>query len=1017
MNSKRKIIQFIAVLFMISSVWIPSTAQYLSNHQLRATSENEQLIDEQEHIETDLEEDSPMFSFTEKEIRNLTSEFFSLTVASTKEVEEVTVYLPKEASIVKASLPVGVTVEEVEENGWLFRSDELAATFIVPLIIEEEGTYEAAVGQEKITIEIDASEENNMQEELEKEYMFEKSSNNLNSAVEEEGELLNESVEEIHFSMNVGEYLEVNSNETFEVKVEVNQSIDALRIIVPKGTEFSFEDEKERVLVETYADESSLWHMKFKNKSESFSLQLSLEESGQISVEDEKGEVHSSFLYVNTGLVSKTSNIQSEANARSTVNVSTWANFRTAWNNRNRTEIIFQSTGRLSGTTSLSTRTTDVILLGSGGITDAPTLSWDSSVTITLSSYVEVVNTSLNGGHLVQREWSNIFVTRPINIRLANWTISSGHQNMPAFRGLGAIINVGTINLTRGSIENSQTITVQTLNLQTNNYSIRNTAGSRILEANTINISNGIMVWNIGNMSMTPNSGWDALRATVVNNSVTHSTDQTFNENTFQQVNTSRIRGWGFSGDSVNPPEVVTTHNLSFEASPIVGGNPSATSNELSQGSTTTITANPSDTYRFVRWEIVSGTGSSIANTSSESTTFTMGSANTTVRAVYESNDTSPVDPPEPTPDGLTLLASPANGGSPTYRFHLEALPGTDVYFFYANPNSGFRFVRWELISGTGTFYSEIMENEAQYIGPTNEPKTIRAVYEPIDYDLNLEASPIIGGSPQAESNSLMQGESTIITANPSEGYDFVRWEIVSGTESILENISSESTILTMGNSNTTVRAVYEEKQDKGPIPPLDPLDPEKEIDPENQPEIPEEQGLLSIDFVSQFTFGRQTISVQDKNYYAQPQRLLNEDGTVNEQEKRPNYVQISDRRSETDRNGWQLSVTQNSQFSTENGNELTGARMRLINQQLATAQEGIAPSMQQTEPLEIVPGYKRVLLIAQGNEGTGTWIYRFGDADTAGNSVVLEVPKGANPEAKSYSSTFTWELSMVPEN
>lgn len=211
-----------------------------------------------------------------------------------------------------------------------------------------------------------------------------------------------------------------------------------------------------------------------------------------------------------------------------------------------------------------------------------------------------------------------------------------------------------------------------------------------------------------------------------------------------------------------------------------------------------------------------------------------------------------------------------------------------------------------------------------------------------------------------------------------------------------------------------SVTYVYEEETIVSPV---DPLDPGTDVDPENPPVLPENQEKLSIDFASQFDFGSQDISVQDKNYYAQPQRLLNEDGTVNEQEKRPNYVQISDRRSETDRNGWQLSVTQNNQFSTENGKELSGARMRLTNQQLATAHGGTAPSLQQTEPLELVPGAKRVLLMAQGNEGTGTWIYRFGDANTAGNSVVLDVPKGANPEATSYSSTFTWELSAVPGN
>lgn len=205
--------------------------------------------------------------------------------------------------------------------------------------------------------------------------------------------------------------------------------------------------------------------------------------------------------------------------------------------------------------------------------------------------------------------------------------------------------------------------------------------------------------------------------------------------------------------------------------------------------------------------------------------------------------------------------------------------------------------------------------------------------------------------------------------------------------------------------------------QDLRPVSPVDPLDPETEINPENKPQLPEDQGRLSIDFVSQLQFGTQGISVTDQTYYAQPQRLLNEDGTVNETEERPNYVQISDRRPENDRNGWQLAVTQNNPFTSTNNRELNGARLRLTNQQLATAQGGSAPEFQQTNPLALVPGNRRILLMAQGTEGTGTWIYRFGDQETANKSVALDVPKGANPEATRYETTLTWELSAVPDN
>nr|WP_260697326.1 WxL domain-containing protein [Enterococcus mundtii] len=201
------------------------------------------------------------------------------------------------------------------------------------------------------------------------------------------------------------------------------------------------------------------------------------------------------------------------------------------------------------------------------------------------------------------------------------------------------------------------------------------------------------------------------------------------------------------------------------------------------------------------------------------------------------------------------------------------------------------------------------------------------------------------------------------------------------------------------------------------PVAPVDPLDPEKEVLPENQPELPEEQGALSIDFISRFNFGKQNISVKDKTYYAQPQRLLNEDGTVKENEERPNYVQISDRRPDNERSGWQLSVTQNGQFSNQNGHELIGSEIQLSNQQLATAQGGTAPELQEESMQRILPNTKQILLQADKESGTGTWIYRFGDQESAHKSVGLYVPQGANPEAEKYTTSLTWELSSVPEN
>ncbi|CAD5901549.1 conserved exported hypothetical protein [Carnobacterium maltaromaticum] len=215
------------------------------------------------------------------------------------------------------------------------------------------------------------------------------------------------------------------------------------------------------------------------------------------------------------------------------------------------------------------------------------------------------------------------------------------------------------------------------------------------------------------------------------------------------------------------------------------------------------------------------------------------------------------------------------------------------------------------------------------------------------------------------------------------------------------------------GKSDTDSTVVQERL---APPNPLDPLNPDLEVDPENKPNLPEEQGQLSIDFISQFNFGTQSISTQDKTYYVNSQRLLNEDGTVNNTEERPNFVQVSDRRPSNQRGGWELSLSQESQFSTSDGKELVGAQLQLANAELISPQENSNPSFVETLQ-NLIPGVRQPLIIAEGDEGQGTWVYRFGDSTTGSESVKLQVPKGSNPNAESYSTTLNWELSAIPGN
>lgn len=198
---------------------------------------------------------------------------------------------------------------------------------------------------------------------------------------------------------------------------------------------------------------------------------------------------------------------------------------------------------------------------------------------------------------------------------------------------------------------------------------------------------------------------------------------------------------------------------------------------------------------------------------------------------------------------------------------------------------------------------------------------------------------------------------------------------------------------------------------------PVDPLEPDTEIDPENPPAIPENQGNFRLDFVSQFSFGSHERNMfEEEIYYALPQYGLDSNGEVIESEPKPNFVQVTDNRADAD--GWQLSVTQREQFKTETGNELSGASLQLKNRQLVADHDGQQPQEATTEATIVLePGEKQPLLTSSTGEGKGTWIYRFGDGTSSDQSVALVVPKETIPEATTYQTKLDWELQAVPGN
>ncbi|WP_285141892.1 WxL domain-containing protein [Lactococcus petauri] len=192
------------------------------------------------------------------------------------------------------------------------------------------------------------------------------------------------------------------------------------------------------------------------------------------------------------------------------------------------------------------------------------------------------------------------------------------------------------------------------------------------------------------------------------------------------------------------------------------------------------------------------------------------------------------------------------------------------------------------------------------------------------------------------------------------------------------------------------------------PIDPMDP-DPEKPITP-TDPDDHERPtaGPLSIDYVSNLRFGEQKTTGTDMIYHAQLDEIIDSEG---ETISRPNFVQVTDKRGSNA--GWHLTVTQDGQFKS-GANELAGAVLTLDNATLSTPNGGIEPTASQA--IALTPGSASDVLDAKEDQGTGTWLNRFGaDEEEGKSSVTLSVPGKTKKVQGEYKTSLTWTLTDTP--
>jgi len=122
-----------------------------------------------------------------------------------------------------------------------------------------------------------------------------------------------------------------------------------------------------------------------------------------------------------------------------------------------------------------------------------------------------------------------------------------------------------------------------------------------------------------------------------------------------------------------------------------------------------------------------------------------------------------------------------------------------DTIILSNNPNSGYQFKEWQVISGGVTITGNT------FTMPDNDV-TVKAIFEEmpvVTYNITVEDDG--NGTGSASPSKAAEGETINLSSDPDSGYRFKEWEVVSGGVSITGNT------FTMPDNDVTVKAIFEE--------------------------------------------------------------------------------------------------------------------------------------------------------------------------------------------------------------
>lgn len=960
-------------------------------------------LQEQEREEDELSSAEEMADLTDVDFQFLTSnkqsylgEKIPIEIVAHQPVTEVAVVLPPEAVIEPSLFPEGMTIEQMEADQWQLLSETPQSNWLLPITFEEEGTYEVMVGEERIEIEIQGSPEEGEegqeeaqgsdQEEAEPESEEQPETTEPDQAEPKEGALPNDdddSEDPKRYVANWQEFILAIQTRTvnYIILTENFDSPDRPAEGLSNVTMTNWFGNQNPSGIATYLYLNSAeisrpliiegqgHTIDFRSVSVCFNnITAHPETPWDITLQNI--EMYSGNYY---GPI-QYNNLQPDNQRAATIR------YHNVNHVGNQLFHGFQSTAVLSGNVSSIQMNPYDAGLGRG--------NWNINATNQVNfevGYLEVLEgakvhlSTINSGNVWFPHSPNPTFTIGDNAEvtiIANGTGQGEAWGANIFFRFSPVLTVGkgaTLDLTPKS--NFPAIS-------TNGWAPAQTTHINLLEESTLKISNSGRNTGLNNdttniISMPPGHG----------SSINLRKGSTLDIEAVNQNNSASHPIFFHASGQINIDEDATldikSDSLSASQSLIMFSTNNNTNNS---------TININDAAR-VNLQKTRSITSSTAHLIRDAR---LNVNNQSIKQWIPGNTNE-----NPNFDWENILRLNANingSGIPTNT--VSALDPNIAEHARANFTPRAQRLLFENIPPVEIALDPLTNDRSQRNSYTITGETSPGAYVRFSRDLSLPEptlDTVVNGEGETESFHVIAEEDGSFEFDLSQfdDFDYFRGQEVVTASAFLNGRRDETSVIVDG------------------VDPRDPLNPDVDVDPDNRPTLPENQGLISIDFISQFDFGHVPIRSSQAYYPALPQKLRNaEDDPAGVE--RPNYVQISDRREES--TGWTLSARlDEAGFVSEEGHQLRGVQLLLNNIRMATTSSNTSSAPTYWESRELNAG-RQILAKAEEGQGSGTWIQRFGDGETMDQSVMLEVPVSATPQATSYTGIIHWELSFVPE-